>query len=460
MERLIYQSAKAIAEAIRSKEVSSYEVVTACISRIEEVNPKINAVVQKTFEQALDYARQADDALRQGNILGPLHGVPMTIKDSLDTAGVITTAGTKGRIAYVPHQDATVVARLRDAGAILLGKTNTPELTLTGITDNYVYGRTSNPYDTTRTPGGSSGGAAAIIAAGGVPFDIGSDAGGSIRMPSHYCGITGIKPTFGRVPRTGHVPSIELGFLASIFHVGPLARYVEDLILLLPIISGVDYKDPATVSVSLSDPSDVALAQLRVAYYSDNGIMSPTSDTERVLKQAVDFLSASGMTLVENRPTNVEQSLDLFGRLVLADGGAAIRAIFRMVGTDPDEMHPSVRWTQTDQIITTPELSALLATWNTYRSQMLSFLKNYDAIICPASSTPAPKHEDPQGPDFSYTQTYNLTGWPAVVVRGGTSSDSLPIGVQVVARPWHENVALAIAHEIEKGFGGWQMPAI
>lgn len=460
MNSLIYASAKTIAAAIRNKEVSSYEVVTACVSRIEEINPTINAVVQETFEQALDLARQADDELRHGNIRGQLHGVPMTIKDSLDTAGVITTAGTTGRKAYVPRQDATVVARLRDAGAILLGKTNTPELTLAGITDNYVYGRTNNPYDTTRTPSGSSGGAAAIVAAGGVPFDIGSDAGGSIRMPSHYCGIAGIKPTFGRVPRTGHVPSIELGYLASIFHVGPLARYVEDLVLLLPIISGVDYSDPATVSASLGDPGDIDLAQLRVAYYRDNGIVSPTSDTERVLSQVVDFLSDSGLTLIEDRPANVEQASDLFYKLISADGGAAILNLFHMVGTALDEMHPSVQWTLANEAITTAELSALLCAWNIYQSQMLNFLKSYDAIICPASSTPAPKHEDPQGPDFSYTHLYNLTGWPAAVVRAGTSSDNLPIGVQVVARPWHENTALAIAHKIEKGLGGWQMPPI
>jgi amidase len=209
-------------------------------------------VVQKRFEVALDEARRADDQLMRGEIRGPLHGVPMTIKDSLDTAGVVTTAGTKGRAAYIPNQDATVVARLRDAGAILLGKTNTPELTATGITDNYVYGRTNNPYDVTRTAGGSSGGAAAIIATGGVPFDIGSDTGGSIRMPSHYCGIAGIKPTAGRVPRTGHILSFDIGHIDLLTHIGPLARYVEDLVLLLPIISGVDWYDPSIANRLLS----------------------------------------------------------------------------------------------------------------------------------------------------------------------------------------------------------------
>ena len=181
MSELIYASAAAIAKAIRTQEVSSREMAEAYVQRIEQVNPKLNAVVQMNVESALLQAQQADDELADGHVRGPLHGVPMTIKDNLDTADMVTTGGTKGRIGFVPEQDATVVSRLREAGAILLGKTNTPELTLAFETDNLIYGRTNNPYDLSRTSGGSSGGAAAIIAAGGIPFDIGSDTGGSIR---------------------------------------------------------------------------------------------------------------------------------------------------------------------------------------------------------------------------------------------------------------------------------------
>src|SRR5262245_36081292 len=214
--KLYYSSASALAEAIRSKEVSSLEVVKAFLARIAEVNPKLNAVFQIQTEKAMAQAREADAALARGEVKGPLHGVPMTIKDSFDTAGVISTAGTKGRSQYVPTEDATVVARLKAAGAILLGKTNTPELTLAWETDNLVYGRTNNPYDLSRTPGGSSGGAAALIAAGGTPFDIGTDTGGSIRLPSHFCGIAGIRPTSGRVPRTGHIISYLAGSIDSL----------------------------------------------------------------------------------------------------------------------------------------------------------------------------------------------------------------------------------------------------
>ncbi|MFQ5790870.1 MAG: amidase, partial [Acidobacteriota bacterium] len=202
---LVFSSAASLARAIRGKKVSSEEVVRACLARIEVVNPHLNAVVTLVAEASLARAREADAALARGELQGPLHGVPMTIKDSLDTAGVITTGGTRGRASFVPTEDATVVARLRAAGAVLLGKTNTPELTLSFETDNDVYGRTNNPYDLTRTPGGSSGGAAAILAAGGSPLDLGSDTGGSIRLPCHFCGIVGMKPTGGRVPRTGHI---------------------------------------------------------------------------------------------------------------------------------------------------------------------------------------------------------------------------------------------------------------
>ena len=460
MENLIYRSAKALAEAIRTRELSSSAVVAAYISRIKEVNPKLNAVVQTTFEEAMEQARQADDDLLRGAIQGPLHGVPMTIKDSLDTAGVITTAGTRGRARYVPEKDATVVARLRAAGAILLGKTNTPELTAVGITDNYVYGRTNNPYDLSRTPGGSSGGGAAIIAAGGSPFDIGSDTGGSIRMPSHFCGIAGVKPTAGRVPRTGHIISFDIGYLDRFTHIGPLARFVEDLVLLLPIISGVDWVDPTIVPLPCRSPMDVSLTRLRVAYFSDNGIETPTGDTVQALVQAVHALSAGGVTTTEARPPGIEKADTLWNSLFLADGGEAIRKLLRASGTDPVDMHPSIAWTQSDRVLPARELAVLIVAWKEFQSRMLVFMKDYDALVCPASATPASKHGAARRPDFSYKYPHNLTGWPVVVVRGGTSSEGLPIGLQVVARPWREDVAFALAQQIEDGLGGWQLPQL
>src|SRR5262249_40683490 len=272
---------------------------------------------------------------------GPLHGVPMTIKDSLDTAGVISTGGTKGRAALVPEQDATVVARLRAAGAILLGKTNTPELTLSGETDNLVYGRTNNPYDVSRTPGGSSGGAGAILASGGSALDIGSDTGGSIRLPAHFCGIAGIKPTSGRVPRTGHIVPFGMGAVDALTQLGPMARYVEDLILTLPIIAGVDWRDPAIVPMPLGDPSAVSMTGLRVAMYTDNGLMSPTPETAAAVRAAATALAEAGAIVEEDRPAVLERTVDLANSLSGGDGRAWVRRLLRHAGTV--DIHPLLR---------------------------------------------------------------------------------------------------------------------
>jgi amidase len=235
-DELIDASVVWLANAIRTKQISSEEVVQAFLHRIDQVNPRINAIVQLSGEAALADARAADKELHAKHWRGPLHGVPFTVKDSFETAGVISTAGLKGRATFVPDKDATAVARLRAAGAILLGKTNTPELTLAFETNNLVYGRTNNPYNLERTSGGSSGGAAAILAASGSPFDLGTDTGGSIRLPSHYCAITGLKPTQGRVPRTGHIISFD-GPHQYLTHVGPMARYVEDLLCYFRLLS-------------------------------------------------------------------------------------------------------------------------------------------------------------------------------------------------------------------------------
>ena len=203
------KSATELASAVRGKQLSSKSVVEAHLEQIAKVNPKLNAVVQLTAETARKEADEADAALARGEIKGPLHGVPVTIKDTLETTGVICTGGTKGRANYVPKADATAVARLRAAGAIILGKTNVPELAGAIETDNLVYGRTNNPYDLARTPGGSSGGESAIVAACGSPLGLGTDAGGSIRIPAHFCGLAAIKPTSGRVPRTGQFPHAD-----------------------------------------------------------------------------------------------------------------------------------------------------------------------------------------------------------------------------------------------------------
>jgi len=463
VDELIYKSAKSIAKAIQGKEVSAVEVVEANLKRIDEINGKLNAVVQICADRALEEAREADTALARGETKGPLHGVPMTLKDSLDTKGIITTGGTKGRESFVPEEDATLVARLRSSGAILLGKTNTPELTLAGETDNLIYGRTNNPYDLTRTPGGSSGGAGAIIASGGSPFDIGSDTGGSIRGPAHLCGISGIKPTSGRVPRTGHIIPYGLGASDFLTQNGPMARFVEDLALILPIISGPDWKDPAIIGMPLLDPNDVDIRSLRVAVYSDNGMLTPTGETITAVNTAAKALSDAGVSVQEDLPKEALEMHGSFGESG-GDGRAWVRRLLKKYGTT--EPHPWLvkRFVETDAV-STSEFSDLLERQDEYRSKMLGFMQNYDAILCPVSAFPAREHEESVKEDLpksigSYTGAYNMTGWPGAVVRCGTSPEGLPIGLQVVARPWREDVALALVQELETALGGWQPPAI
>ena len=468
MNPITTASAAALARAIRDREFSSSAVVDAYLQRIEAVNPGLNAVVQLTADAARSQARAADAALARGEALGPLHGVPMTLKDSIDTAGVITTGGTKGRASFIPPHDATVAARLRAAGAILLGKTNTPELTLAYETDNLVYGRTNNPYDLSRTPGGSSGGAAALIAAGGSPLDIGSDTGGSIRLPAHFCGIAGIKPTAGRVPRTGHI--LPLGGLGDTFshtQLGPMARRVEDLILTLPLIAGADGHDPAIVPMPLGDPRAVDLGNLRVAFYTDNGIKSPTPEIAAVVQSTAAMLAEAGLAVEEARPSGMEQLHDVGGRLWIADAGAGVKRLLAAAGTREVSPHLQrflsfVEGSPPGAGLSAAEVDFLLIELEQCRSRMLSFLNDYDLILCPVCAFPALLHGTfwEQLPAFSYTSVYNHTGWPAAVVRAGTSPEGLPIGVQVVARPWREDVALAAAQQIEAAFGGWRPPAL
>jgi amidase len=463
MNDVIYASAAALARAIRAKEVSSAEVVQAYLQRIEAVNPRLNAVVQLCAEAAQAEARAADVALARGEMTAPLHGVPMTIKDSLDTAGVVTTGGTKGRATFVPAKDATLVARLRAAGAILLGKTNTPELTLAGETDNLLYGRTNNPYDLSRTPGGSSGGAAAIVAAGGAPFDIGSDTAASIRWPAHCCGITGIKPTAGRVPRTGHIIPFGLGARDLLTQNGPMARFVEDLSLILPIICGPDWQDPAIVPMPLGDPAAVELTRLRAAVHTDNGIVTPTAAIQDAVRRAARALTDAGMAVEEACPRALTRSHTLAAALAAADGRAWVQRLLANAGTT--EVHP---WLASNlapaQGMSVAEFTALLEEIDQFRSEMLAFMEPYDVILCPVNALPALPHgtwRDAFGRGaFSYTQAYNVTGWPAAVVRGGTSPEGLPLGVQIVARPWREDVALAVAQCLEGALGGWQRPPL
>jgi len=429
---LWFRSATELAGLIRNRQISAVELVEAHLRRIEHVNPLINAVVQLDADGALEAARRADEAIAGGNELGPLHGVPFTAKDNIETAGIVTAIGVVERAAVVPATDATVVSRLKAAGAILLGKTNCPPWGGGSETDNELYGRTNNPYDLERTPSGSSGGEAAVIAAGGSAMGIGSDSGGSIRDPAHFCGLAALKPTAGLIPVTGVLDDEgSLGMMSDPrTQVGPIARSVADAVAMTSVLAGPDGIDAGCIPVPFGDPSRVSIRGLRVALQADNGMVSPSPDTIATLRTAADALK---------------------------DRGAIVR----------DTEHPAGGhaltcdvWDSYDGNVSSLDLCRLLRRWDAYRTEMLRWIADWDAILCPVYPTPAHKHGERVPEGVSYTTPYSLTGWPCAVVRCGTSLDRLPIDVQVVAGPWRDHVALAIAGALESDLGGFQPPPI
>ena len=459
----IYWSASRIAREIRAAQLSCRQIAEACLERIEQVNLDINAVVQLVGERALGEADELDRMAARAQFRGPLHGVPITLKDSLDTAGIVTTGGTLGRKDFVPDQDAPVVARLRAAGAVLLGKTNTPELTFSGETNNLIYGRTCNPFDLERSPGGSSGGSAAIIACGGAALELGSDTGGSIREPAHLCGIAGIKPTSGRTPRTGHIVPYGGGVLDSLTQIGPMARYVEDLCLALPLICGPDGRDPAVVPVPMGDPRAVDVSKLRIAWYADNGIVTPADDIQRVVTATAKALRAAGLNLKEKLLPQTRKLVDLTTEFREATNAGFIMRLLQRYGTEqPGE---ELRGYLTEEGIANANRldPALVEAIDEARSQALGFFADYDAILCPASFAVARPHRASHHDsfdDWGYIQIHNLLGWPGVSVRAGTSAAGLPVGVQLVAAPWREDIALALAQQVETLMGGFRPPPI
>ncbi len=463
LDPVLTASATELAAAIRAKRLTSAAVVEAYLARIAAVNPKLNAVVQLTADAARKGAADADAALARGDVRGPLHGVPVTVKDTLETAGVICTGGTLGRAHYVPKADATAVARLRGAGAIILGKTNVPELAGALETDNLVYGRTNNPYDLTRTPGGSSGGEAAIISACGSPLGIGTDAGGSIRVPAHYCGLAALKPTFGRVPRTGQFPR-PAGPRQSVFHPSLIARRVEDLALALPIVSGPDFQDFTVVDMPFGDMKAVPLAKMKLAFFGDDGAATPTAEIRAAVQAAARALHDAGVATEERRPPGAADAGPVYYDMSRGDGGAGTRAFLKSIGTERISplFETSLEKRSSPAYPTVTEALAAFNRWDMYRNGMLAFMQGYDALLAPVISYVAPKHgtsfDDDKLTSFGYAQMHNLTGFPTATVRVGTSPEGMPIGVQVTAKPWREDIALAMVHHLEAVFGGWKMP--
>jgi amidase len=442
------------------------EVVESHLRRIEEINPLLNAIVTLA-PNLLERARVAEADVMSGKELGPLHGVPLTVKDTIDTKGLRTTAGSRLLATNVPDRDATAVARLKAAGAIILGKTNTPEMAIPYETDNPIFGRTNNPCALNRTPGGSSGGEAAAIAACLSAAGIGSDLSGSIRVPAHFCGIVGLKPTTGAVPMDGHTPAAN-GLLSLGACIGPMARTVKDLALLFNVIS-------AQFESGQEFESDAALLRgLRIAWYADDGVAPVTDETRAVLVATVKALSDAGFELTEEKPPGVSQGSRLWIELFSRAASDQLRDFYQ---DREHEAGPLVSKqianakTETDRqarISKAEKVAAAVLERERLREELLYWMKTTSLILAPVGSRPAfahgagRVHVDDESISvfraFGYAQTFNVFGLPSVVVPAGQSAEGLPIGVQIIGRPFEERTVLAVAALIEKALGGWQVP--
>jgi amidase len=437
-DEVIRASAAELSRLVREKRASSREVVEAHLRRIEQVNFRINAVVQLDSKGALRSAIAADEALSRGFTIGPLHGVPFTVKDWIETEGLICAAGIEERRAFVPRRDATVVARMRAAGAILLGKTNVPVLA-----GARVYPRANNPHDVEQTPGASSGGEAAIIAAGGSPLGLGSDSGGSIRLPATYCGVVGLRPTVGLVPITGHFPHIgALGDPRTT--IGPMVRHVSDLYLALRTIAGPDGIDPATVPVLTANPEAVELSSLRIAWFVSIESANPTNETVSAVEAAARALQERGAHVEEARPPDIDKA------------AVVTRAYWARVR--------SMSWEQWQpggkSSLGADETEESIFEWERFQRTMLAFMNRFDAIVTLAAPCPAGSHRQLGLEDYIYNLPWSLTAQPAVVVPCARSLEGMPIGVQIVSRRWRDDVAIAVAKALEDAFGGWQMAEV
>ena len=454
-QELTRMSAAELAGQIRARAVSPVEVVEAYLRRIEEVNPPLNAVVT-IAPDALERAREAEAVVSRGETVGLLHGVPLTVKDTIAVGGLRTTYGSRLRANYVAEEDAPAVARLRAAGAIVLGKTNCPEFALEYTSENPVFGRTNNPHDLGRTPGGSSGGCAAAVAACLTAGSLGSDLAGSVRIPAHFCGVTALKPTAGRVPGGGQMPPVS-GLHSLGATVGPLARSVEDLSLFYRVLSG-------------QNETQETLKGLRAAFYTDDGSAALTNETRGAVESAARALADAGLEVSEEVPPGVggatglwlslfEYATQRFVRAVYAgreaEAGRAARVILERAG----------RWGE-------PSLEKVLAAWeerDRARETLLRWMERTPLVVAPVGAVPAFLHEEfgrvevegrsvPTFRAFSHAHAANVFDLPAACVPAGRTAAGLPVGVQVVGRPHEEWRVLAAARVIEEALGGWLPP--
>ena len=470
MSDLTFLSAISMARRICAKEISPVELANEHLEKIERLNPMLNAFVHVDADRVRREALQAESAVRRNNALGPLHGVPISIKSSLDVAGLRCEAGTRLRAGHMAQHDAPLVARLRKAGAIVLGVTNTPELLMAWETDNVLCGRTNNPWDLERTPGGSSGGEAAAIASGMSAGGVGSDGGGSIRVPAHFSGVCGLKPTPGRIPSTGHFPPSG-GPFALIGVVGPMARTVGDLKLLFEVMQGPDDGDSCSAPVAMRWPSEEDVLKLGVAYFEDDSRTPVTQEIRTAVRTAAEKLGRAGFRVEPFRPDGLEEARMLWKKFFVVAGGMLIRPMFEGRETD---LSPTLKeflaWSSAETPLTGESLLDAWIARDQLRSMFLAQMRQYPIILCPAAAIPAFRHGERSWmiegrtvnylDAWSYTEWFNLLGNPAAVVPVCHSREGLPIGVQIVGRPWQEEQVLMVAAALEAEIGAWRGPPI
>jgi len=460
---LAFASAREAARAIQEREVSSLELTDFLMARIERYDPQINAIVVPMFEQARSRARDADEAMSRGIVWGPLHGVPITVKESYDVEGLPTTWGNPAFVDNIAPQDATAVARLRRAGAIILGKTNVPFMLADWQAFNSIYGTTSNPWNVDRTPGGSTGGGAAALAAGLSYLSLGSDLGGSIRVPAHFCGVYGHKPSHGIVPQKGHAPppyGSPRGALPELPVGGPLARSAADLSLALAIMGGPEADEAVAYRWSLPQARGAQLADYRIGYAADHSYAPVSVEVNRAFIETIEALGSAGARLEEGWPEGVDPVkqygtylylLELYGAGDLNGDGLVT----------PNAPYANVRTASNDQL-------AARALWGRY-------FRTHDAFLTPTSPIPAFLHDhsgDPlperifATPEDSvshrsmlfWVHTANLVGLPATVAPVGLTSGGLPVGIQILGPQLEDATPIALAGHIAEVIGGFRPP--
>jgi Asp-tRNA(Asn)/Glu-tRNA(Gln) amidotransferase A subunit family amidase len=457
---LVLQSASRQLEMLRGGEINAVELAEAHIRQIERLNPVLNALVDFDAERVLEQARLLD---AKADKSGALHGLPVTVKSSIATAGYRCEIGSTIQRGNTPTEDAPVVARLRSAGAVILGTTNCPEFLMAYETDNLLHGRTNNPWDLSRTPGGSSGGESAAIAACMSAAGFGSDSGGSVRLPAHFTGICALKPTPGRIPGRGHLPPC-VGPFSVLGAIGPMARTIEDVTLLFGTLSGADPFDPIAVPVALRKPKLDDLRRMTVGYFEDDGLVSVTQDTRLAIQDAVRALTDAGFRVEPFRPRSLELLRKLWWKFFVRCGAMFYQSTIR--GKE-DQLSPIFREFLSiagkDGPLDGPELLDAWAELDILRGKMLEEMASYPILLCPVASIPAFRHGERswtvEDREIAYldavrhTQWFNVLAGPAAVVPVGRSAEGLPIGVQIAARPYEDEVVLAVAGILDEAFG-------